>query len=180
MIEIYKSHGRYYIIVPKVAFPTFVENYVLPCRAHLEFHGFPLAFFTDAPGVINVQFKRTGVGFFYKQNHPFITPHVTEDGIVPFEAMRDSILPEIISHYPKLTLTYYDTLLYVWPYTQTFWTMKRRHPNHWKLDAYLQMKPLRYSPDKKVFTSLNDLLLGEEDWVRELLKNGSGEPFDEQ
>ncbi|GFW38952.1 hypothetical protein TNCV_1829461 [Trichonephila clavipes] len=179
MIEIYKSHGRYYIIVPKVAFPTFVENYVLPCRAYLEFHGFPLAFFTDAAGVLNVQFERTEVGFFYKQNHPLITPHVTEDGIVPFEAMRDSILPEIISHYPELTLTYYDTILYVWPYTQTFWTMKRRNPNHWKLDAYLQMKPLRHSPDKKVFTSLNDLLLGEEDWVRELLKNGSGEPFDE-
>ncbi|GFU74673.1 hypothetical protein TNCV_2648421 [Trichonephila clavipes] len=93
--------------------------------------------------------------------------------------MRDYILPEIISHYPELTLKYYDTILYVWPYTQTFWTMKRRNPNHWKLDSYLQMKPLRHSPDKKIFTSLNDLLLGEEDWVRELLKNGSGEPFDE-
>ncbi|GFW95403.1 hypothetical protein TNCV_2971251 [Trichonephila clavipes] len=124
MIEIYKSHGRYYIIVPKVAFPTFVEKYVLPCRAHLEFQGFPLAFFTDAPGVLNVQFERAE------------------------------------------------------PYTQTFWTMKRRHPNHWKLDSYLQMKPLRHSPNKKVFTNLNDLLR-EEDWVRELLKNGSGEPFDE-
>ncbi|GFX86635.1 hypothetical protein TNCV_1994971 [Trichonephila clavipes] len=135
--------------------------------------------FTDAPGVLNVQFERTEVGLFYKQNHPFITPHVTEDGIVPFEAMRDSILPKIISHYPKLTLAYYDTLLYVGPYTQTFWTMKRKHPNHWKLDSYLQMKPLRHSPDKKVFTSLNDLLMGKEDWVRELLKNGSGEPFDE-
>ncbi|GFS87859.1 hypothetical protein TNCV_4081031 [Trichonephila clavipes] len=92
--------------------------------------------------------------------------------------MRDSILPEILNHYPELTLTYYDTILCVWPYTQTFWAMKRRHPNHWKLNSYLQMKPLRHSPDKKVFTKLNDLL-GEEDWVRELLKNGSGEPFDE-
>ncbi|GFU74692.1 hypothetical protein TNCV_2430821 [Trichonephila clavipes] len=151
MIEIYKSHGRYYIIVPKVAFPTFVEIYVLPCRVDslLEFNGLTLAFFTDAPGLLNVQFERIEAGFFYKQNHPIITPHVTEEGIVPFEAMRDSILPEIISHYPELTLTYYDTLLYVWPYTQTFWTMKRRHPNHWKLDFYLQMKPLRYSLDKK-------------------------------
>ncbi|GFX06620.1 hypothetical protein TNCV_382161 [Trichonephila clavipes] len=61
MIEIYKSHGRYYIIVPKVAFPTFVEHYVLPCRAHLEFYGFPLAFFTDAPGVLTVQFERTEI-----------------------------------------------------------------------------------------------------------------------
>ncbi|GFW02693.1 hypothetical protein TNCV_2457071 [Trichonephila clavipes] len=182
MIEIYKSHGRYYIIVPKVTFPTFVEHYVLPCRVGtlLEFHGFPIDFFTDAPGVLTVQFERTVAGFVYQQNHPFITPHVTEEGIVPFEVMRDSLLPEIISHYPELTLRYYDTLLCVWPYTQTFWTMKRRHPNHWKLDSYLQMKPLRHSPcqDKKVFTSLNDLL-GEEDWVRELLKNGSGEPFDE-
>ncbi|GFV35150.1 hypothetical protein TNCV_1414661 [Trichonephila clavipes] len=49
MIEIYKSHGRYYIIVPKVAFPTFVEHYVLPCRAHLEFYGFPLAFLPMRP-----------------------------------------------------------------------------------------------------------------------------------
>ncbi|GFV98947.1 hypothetical protein TNCV_3390101 [Trichonephila clavipes] len=113
MIESYKSHGRYYIIVPKVAFPTFVENYVLPCRAHLEFHGFPLAFFTDAPGVLNVQFERTEARFFYKHTHPLITPPVTEDGIVPFEAMRDYILPEIISHYLKLTLTYYDTILCV-------------------------------------------------------------------
>ncbi|GFX70754.1 hypothetical protein TNCV_1337161 [Trichonephila clavipes] len=63
MIEIYKSRGRYYTIVPKVAFPTFVENYVLPCRAHLKFYGFPLAFFTDAPGVLNVQFERTEDGF---------------------------------------------------------------------------------------------------------------------
>ncbi|GFT38494.1 hypothetical protein TNCV_4883321, partial [Trichonephila clavipes] len=126
-----------------------------------------------------VQFERTEVGFVYKQNHPLITPHVTEDGIVPFEAMCDYILPEIISHYPELTLTCYDTILCVWPYTQTFWTMKRKILNHWKLDSYLQIKPLRHSPDKKVITSLNDLLLGEEDWVRELLKNGSGEPFDE-
>ncbi|GFY77631.1 hypothetical protein TNIN_165001 [Trichonephila inaurata madagascariensis] len=46
MIEIYKSHGRYFIIVPKVTFSTFVEHYVLPCRVGtcLEFHGFPLAF----------------------------------------------------------------------------------------------------------------------------------------
>ncbi|GFT38383.1 hypothetical protein TNCV_3064371 [Trichonephila clavipes] len=166
MIEIYKSHGWYFIIVPKVAFPTFVENYVLTCRVgtHLKFHGFPLAFFTDALGVLNVQFERTEAGFFYKQSHPLITPHVTEDGIVPFEAMRDYILPEIISHYPKLTMKYYDTILCVWPYTQTFWTMKRRNPNHWKLDSYLQMKPLRHSPcqDKKIFTSLNELL-GEEE-----------------
>ncbi|GFV04941.1 hypothetical protein TNCV_4476591 [Trichonephila clavipes] len=77
----------------------------------------------------------------------------TEDDIVAFEAMLDYILPEIISHYPELTLKYYDTLLCVWPYTQTFWTMKRRNPNHWKLDSYLQMKPLRHSPDKKVFTN---------------------------
>ncbi|GFY11864.1 hypothetical protein TNCV_4973641 [Trichonephila clavipes] len=99
-----------------------------------------------------------------------------EDGIVPFKAMLDYILPEIISHYPELTMKYYDTIICVWP--QTFWTMKQR--NHWKLDSYLQMKPLRYSPcqDKKIFTSLNELL-GEKDWVRELLKNGSGEPFDE-
>ncbi|GFX70755.1 hypothetical protein TNCV_1337171 [Trichonephila clavipes] len=27
--------------------------------------------------------------------------------------------------------------------------MKRRNPNHWKLDSYLQMKPLRHSPGKK-------------------------------
>ncbi|GFS80754.1 hypothetical protein TNCV_86701 [Trichonephila clavipes] len=103
-----------------------------------------------------------------------------EDGIVSFEDMRDYILPEIISHYPELTLKYYDTILYVWPYTQTFWTTKRRNPNHWKLDSYLQIKSLRHSPcqDKKIFTSLNELL-EEEDWVRELLKNGSGEPFDE-
>ncbi|GFS55014.1 hypothetical protein TNCV_2441081 [Trichonephila clavipes] len=61
MIEIYKSHGRYYIIVPKVTFSTFVEHYVLPCRVGtlLEFHGFPIAFFTDAPGVLTVQFERT-------------------------------------------------------------------------------------------------------------------------
>ncbi|GFU00052.1 hypothetical protein TNCV_2345961 [Trichonephila clavipes] len=179
MIEIYKSHGRYFIVVPKVTFPTFVENYILPCLVGtlLEFHGFPLAFFTDAPGVPNVQFERTEAGFFYKQNHLLITTHVTEDGIVSFEAMRDSMLPEIISHDPELTLKYHDTILYVWPCTQTFWTMKRRNPNHWKLDSYLQMKPFRHSPDKKVFTSLNDLL-GEDDWVRELLKTGSGEPFD--
>ncbi|GFX02773.1 hypothetical protein TNCV_4437551 [Trichonephila clavipes] len=80
--------------------------------------------------------------FFYKQNHPLVTPHVTEDGIVPFEAMCDSILPEIISHYPIMTTTYYDTIFYVWP--QTCWTMKQR--NHWKLDSYQQMKPLRHSP----------------------------------
>ncbi|GFY06422.1 hypothetical protein TNCV_3652091 [Trichonephila clavipes] len=71
MIEIYKPHGRYYIIVPKVAFPTFVENYVLPCRAHLEFHGFPLAFLTDAPGVLNVQFELTEVGFFLQTEASF-------------------------------------------------------------------------------------------------------------
>ncbi|GFS58303.1 hypothetical protein TNCV_2474831 [Trichonephila clavipes] len=76
MIEIYKSHGWYFIIVPKVAFPTFGENYVLPCRVgdHLDFHGFPLVFFTDASGVLNVQLERTVAGFFYKQNHPLITP----------------------------------------------------------------------------------------------------------
>ncbi|GFX37475.1 hypothetical protein TNCV_1906251 [Trichonephila clavipes] len=108
MIEIYKSHGGYFIIVPKVAFPAFVENYVLPCRVgtHLEFHGFPLAFFTDAPGVLNVQFQRTEAGFVYKQNHPLITSHLTEDGIVPIEDMRDYILHEFISHYPELTMKY--------------------------------------------------------------------------
>ncbi|GFY11863.1 hypothetical protein TNCV_4973631 [Trichonephila clavipes] len=70
MIEIYKSHGWYFLIVPNVAFPTFVENYVLPCRVgtHLKFHGFPLAFFTDAPCVLNVQFERTEAGFFCKHN----------------------------------------------------------------------------------------------------------------
>ncbi|GFW78500.1 hypothetical protein TNCV_5110411 [Trichonephila clavipes] len=112
--------------------------------------------FTDTPGVLNVQFERTEAGFFYKQNHPLITPHVTEDGVVFFEAMRDYILPEIISHYPEFTMKYYDTILYVWLYTETFWTMKRRNPKHWKLDSYLQIKPLRHSPcqDKKVLTSL--------------------------
>ncbi|GFX65835.1 hypothetical protein TNCV_2043681 [Trichonephila clavipes] len=136
--------------------------------------------FTDAPGVLNVQFERTEAGFFYKQNHPLSTPHVLKDGIVPFEAMRDYIMPEIISHYPVLTMKYYDTILYVWLYTQTICTMKRRNPNHWKLDSYLQIQPLKHSPcqDKKIFTSLNELLR-EDDWVRQLLKNGSGEPFDE-
>ncbi|GFY32662.1 hypothetical protein TNCV_674171 [Trichonephila clavipes] len=152
MLEIYKSHGWYFIIVPKVAFPTFVENYVLPCRVetHLEFHGFPLAFFTDVPEVLNVQFERTEAGFFYKQNHSLITPHITENGIVPFEAMPSNLL----NHETKKPLEIGD--------------------------SYLQMKPLRHSPcqDKKIFTSLNELL-GEEDWVRELLKNGSDEHFDE-
>ncbi|GFV24433.1 hypothetical protein TNCV_5024581 [Trichonephila clavipes] len=136
-------------IIQSSHFPPLWENYVLPCRVetHLEFHGFPLAFFTDAPGILNVQFERTEVGFFYKQNHSLITPHVTKDGIVPFEAMRDYILPEINSHYHELTMKYYDTILYVWSYIQTFWTMKQR--SHWKLDSYLQMKPLRHSPDKK-------------------------------
>ncbi|GFY56115.1 hypothetical protein TNIN_277661 [Trichonephila inaurata madagascariensis] len=90
-------------------------------------------------------------------------------------------LPDILSHYPELTLTYHDTTVCDWSYTQTFWTMKRRHPHHWKLDSYLQMKPLRHYSrlDKKIFISLNELL-GEEDWVQELLKNGSGEPFEEE
>ncbi|GFV78792.1 hypothetical protein TNCV_1718241 [Trichonephila clavipes] len=78
----------------------------------------------------------------------------------------------------SLIILKYYTILYVWPYTQNFWTMKRRNPNHLKLDSYLQMKPLRHFPDKKDFTNLNDLL-GEDDWVRELWKNGSGETFDE-
>ncbi|GFY68929.1 hypothetical protein TNIN_497421 [Trichonephila inaurata madagascariensis] len=92
--------------------------------------------------------------------------------------MRDPILPEIISHYPELTLKCHDTTICVW--TRTFRTLKQRNPHHWKLDSYLEMKPLRHTEcqDKKVFTSLNELL-EEEDWVRELLPNGSGEPFDE-
>ncbi|GFS98128.1 hypothetical protein TNCV_3850001 [Trichonephila clavipes] len=139
MIEIYKSNGRYFLIVPKVAFPIFLENYVLPCRVgtHLKFHGFPLAFFTDAPGVLNVQFERTEAGFFYKHSFPSIPPHIQEDGIVPFEAMRDYIQPEVLSHCPELTMKYHDTNLCVWPYTQNFWTMKRGNPNNWKLDSYL-------------------------------------------
>ncbi|GFY77632.1 hypothetical protein TNIN_165011 [Trichonephila inaurata madagascariensis] len=55
--------------------------------------------------------------------------------------------------------------------------MRRRHPHHWKLDSYLQIKPLRHYSrlDKENFYQLKRIV-GEEDWVRELLKNGSGEP----
>ncbi|GFW11222.1 hypothetical protein TNCV_5132331 [Trichonephila clavipes] len=93
--------------------------------------------------------------------------------------MRDYILPEIISHYPESTMKYYDTILCLVLHSNIL-NHETRNSNHWKLDSYLQIKPLRHSPsqDKKIFTSLNELL-GEEDWVQELLKNDSGEPFDE-
>ncbi|GFX06223.1 hypothetical protein TNCV_642671 [Trichonephila clavipes] len=67
MIEIYKSHGRYYIFVPKVAFPTFVENYVLPCRVGtlLEF-----AFFTDAPPVFSLSNLNVPRGWIRLQTEP--------------------------------------------------------------------------------------------------------------
>ncbi|GFS52498.1 hypothetical protein TNIN_350021 [Trichonephila inaurata madagascariensis] len=112
MIEIYKSHRRYFIIVPKVTFPSFVEKYVLHMLGLIwNFMDFQSHFF-QSPGV--VQFERTEGGFFYTQNHPLISPHLTKDGIVPFEAMRDCILPEIISHYPELILKCHDTIICVW------------------------------------------------------------------
>ncbi|GFX70554.1 ATP-dependent DNA helicase [Trichonephila clavipes] len=128
------------------------------------------------------------VNFKTKGGQPFITPYLTED--VPFEVTP--CYPELNDTPEEIIGTFetghlkrivglqnccrMDTVLYVWPHT--FYTMKRR--SHRKLDSYLQMKPLRHSPyqDEKFFTSLKELL-GEEDWVRELLKNGRGEPFDE-
>ncbi|GFT02634.1 hypothetical protein TNCV_4848871 [Trichonephila clavipes] len=95
--------------------------------------------FTDAPGVLTRPSLNVPRLIRLPPEPSFITPYVIGEGIVPYEVMRDLILPEILSHYPELTLKYYDTLLLCFLHL-----CKRRHPHHWKLIPPSKTKILPY------------------------------------
>ncbi|GFY61711.1 uncharacterized protein TNIN_226171 [Trichonephila inaurata madagascariensis] len=159
MIEIYKSSQKYYYIyVPNVTFPTFVDNHILPCPVgtRLKFHGY------TSEGFANVEFLRTEAGFLYIPNmrfRPFISPYFNQDGMVTPDALRALILRGFKS-FPSLIMKYNTTTISIWARCQIFWNPPGIVPEDWKLDAYLQLKPLRHvrSRGKRIVTSLNGIV----------------------
>ncbi|GFU74715.1 uncharacterized protein TNCV_2431051 [Trichonephila clavipes] len=150
MIEIYKSSpNAYYIYVPNITFPSFVDNHILPCPVgtRLNLHGYASDRFA------NVQFLRTEAGFLYKQNR---FPYFNRGEMVTPDALRAFILHGF-KHFPSLKMKYNTTMVSIWARGQWFWTLPGIVPGGWTLEAYLQLKPLRHARGKRIVTSLNEL-----------------------
>ncbi|GFT23944.1 hypothetical protein TNCV_3207901 [Trichonephila clavipes] len=146
MIEIYKSsQNAYYIYVPNITFPSFVDNHILPCPmgTRLKLHG--------SDRFANVEFLRTEAGFLYKQN---MFPYFNRGEVVTPDALRAFILRGF-KHFPSLKMKYNTTMVSVWARGQWFWNPPGIVPGGWKLEAYLQ--PLRHARGKRIVTSLNEL-----------------------
>ncbi|GFU02099.1 uncharacterized protein TNCV_533181 [Trichonephila clavipes] len=152
MVEIYKSsQNDYYIYVPNITYPSFVDNHILPCPVgtRLKLHGYASDRFA------NVEFLRTKAGFLYKQN---IFPYFNRGEVVTPDALFAFILRGF-KHFPSLKMKYNTTMVSIWARGQWFWTHPGIVPGGWKLEAYLQLKPLRHAPSrgKRIVTSLNEL-----------------------
>ncbi|GFY06423.1 hypothetical protein TNCV_3652101 [Trichonephila clavipes] len=133
MIEIYKtSPNDYYIYVPNITFPSFVDNHILPCpvKTRLKFHG--------SDRFADVEFLRTEAGFLYKQN---IFPYFNRNEVVTPDALRAFILRGL-KNFPSLKMKYITTMVSVWARGQFFWNHPGIVPGGWKLEAYLQLKTL--------------------------------------
>ncbi|GFW26010.1 hypothetical protein TNCV_3316821 [Trichonephila clavipes] len=147
MIQIYKtSPNDYYIYVPNITFPSFVDNHILPCPVgtRLKFHG--------SDRFADVEFLRTEAGFLYKQN---IFLYFNRGAVVIPDALRAFILRGF-KNFPSLKMKY-NTMDSVWARGQFFWNHPGIVPGGWKSKAYLQLKPLRHtqSRGKRIGTSLN-------------------------
>ncbi|GFY42079.1 uncharacterized protein TNIN_188241 [Trichonephila inaurata madagascariensis] len=158
MIEIYKSSQKYYYIyAPKITFPTFVDNHILPCPVgtRLKFHAYASDRFA------NVEFQRTEARLIYIQNirfRLFVSPYFNQDRTVTPDALHALILRGFKS-FPSLIMKYNTTTVSIWARCQIFWNPPGIVPEDCKLDAYLQLKPLRHvrSRGKRIVTSLNEL-----------------------
>ncbi|GFT38382.1 uncharacterized protein TNCV_3064361 [Trichonephila clavipes] len=109
MIEIYKSsQNYYYIYVPNIIFPTFVDNHILPCPVgtRLKFHGYAF------DGFANVEFLWTEAGFLYIQNIRRF-PYFNRDEVVTPDALRAFIQRELKS-FPSLKMKYNTTTVSIW------------------------------------------------------------------
>ncbi|GFS58302.1 uncharacterized protein TNCV_2474821 [Trichonephila clavipes] len=152
MIEIYKSRQNYYYIyVPNINFPSFADNHILPCPVgtRLKFHGYASDRFAD------VEFLRTEAAFLYIQN---IFPYFNRGEVVTPDALRAFILRGF-KNFPSLKMKYNTTMVSIRAGGQFFRNHPRIVPGDWKLDAYLQLKPLQHAPSrgKRIVTSLNEL-----------------------
>ncbi|GFW25990.1 hypothetical protein TNCV_3316621 [Trichonephila clavipes] len=150
MIEIYKtSPNDYYIYVPNITFPSFVDNHILPFSVgtRLKFHG--------CDRFADVEFLRTEAGFPYKQ---IIFQYFNWGAVVTPDALCAFILRGF-KNFPSLKMKYNTTMVSVWARGQFFWNHPEIVPGGWKLEAYLQLKPLRHtqSRGKRIVTSLNEL-----------------------
>ncbi|PRD26071.1 UNVERIFIED_CONTAM: hypothetical protein NCL1_39097 [Trichonephila clavipes] len=69
-LKSFVSQIYFYICVPNITFPTFVDNLILPCPlgTRLKFHGYA------SDGFANVEFQRTEAGFLYIQK--FVDSHL--------------------------------------------------------------------------------------------------------
>ncbi|GFX60688.1 hypothetical protein TNCV_4917381 [Trichonephila clavipes] len=142
MIEVYKtSPNDYYLYVPNITFPSFVDNHILPCPVgtRLKFHG----------SFADVEFLRTEAGFLYKQN---ISPYFNRGEVVTPDALRAFILRGF-KHFSNLKMKYNTTMVSIWARGQWFWNHPGIIPGGWKLEAYLQLKPLRHARGKRIVTS---------------------------
>ncbi|GFW94129.1 hypothetical protein TNCV_1978691 [Trichonephila clavipes] len=95
MIEIYKtSPNDYYIYVPNITFPSFVDNHILPCPVgiRLKLHG--------SDRFADVEFLRTEAGFLNKQN---IFPYFNRGAVVTPNAVRAFILRGF-KYFPSLKM----------------------------------------------------------------------------
>ncbi|GFX42420.1 uncharacterized protein TNCV_1519841 [Trichonephila clavipes] len=131
----------YYIYVPNITFPTFVDNHILPCPVgtRLKFHGYA------SDGFANVEFQRTEAGFLYIQNiRRFTSPYFKRDGVVTPDALRTLILRGFKS-FPSLIMKYNTITVSIWARCQIFWNPPGIVPEDWKLDEYLQLKSLRHA-----------------------------------
>ncbi|GFW11221.1 uncharacterized protein TNCV_5132321 [Trichonephila clavipes] len=128
MIEIYKSSPNYYYIyVPNITFPSFVDNHILPCPVgtRLKFHGYASDRFAD------VEFLWIEAGFLYTQN---IFPYFNRDEMVTPDALRAFILRGFKS-FPSLKMKYNTTMVSIWARGQFSWNHPGIVPEGWKLDA---------------------------------------------
>ncbi|GFT36441.1 hypothetical protein TNCV_2990761 [Trichonephila clavipes] len=147
MIEIYKTSPNDYIYVPNITFPSFVDNHILPCPVgtRLKLHGS----FAD----VEFLFLRTEAGFLYKQN---IFPYFNRNEVVTPDALRAFILRGF-KNFPSLKMKYNTTMVSVSARGQFFWNHPGIVPGGLKLEAYLQLQPLRPARGKRIVVSFNEL-----------------------
>ncbi|GFX71796.1 hypothetical protein TNCV_2010331 [Trichonephila clavipes] len=72
------------------------------------------------------------------------------------DALRAFILHGF-KQFPSLKMKYNTTMVSIGARGQWFWTHPGIVPGGWKLEAYLQLKPLRHARGKRIVTSLNEL-----------------------
>ncbi|GFU74773.1 hypothetical protein TNCV_2431631 [Trichonephila clavipes] len=153
-----ENHG-WYLVIGSTDLATYMnldriipKTIILPCPVgtRLKLHGYASDRFAD------VEFLRTEAGFLYIQN---MHSYFNRDEVVTPNALRAFILRRFKS-FPSLKMKYNTTMVSIWARCQFFFNHPGIVPEGWKLDAYLQLKPLRHVRyrGKGIVTSLNELL----------------------